>query len=323
MTMQITIKKREQTASVAVDKSFSPALVADWLEYNQAKSPATIKTYNAALKNFFAWLNDNQIAIPNRNDVNKYSEVLCKTKSLRTARLYVTAVKVFARWLSSLGGNRLDFAAGVAAPDLAEENETHAREALELEDAKAVLKSFAGKNDIKSIRDALIIRLMMNCGLRSIEIVRLDATDVHTVQGRHFLRVWGKGRKGKTAKVAISKTIYNQIQDYLNARGSKRIKGEAMFVSTSNRNHGKRLQTQTVSRLAKRTLVDCGFDSSEYTCHSFRHTCASLLLDNTRDIFSVQKLLRHRNPKTTQLYISDKSAKENVSVQILSDLLDS
>ena len=72
MTMQMIVGTSETTAIANVGSSFSPALVADWLDYNKDKSPATIKTYNAALKNFFNWLADNQIVLPKRNDVVEY-----------------------------------------------------------------------------------------------------------------------------------------------------------------------------------------------------------------------------------------------------------
>ena len=63
MTMQMIVGTSETTAIANVGSSFSPALVADWLDYNKDKSPATIKTYNAALKNVFNWLADNQIVV--------------------------------------------------------------------------------------------------------------------------------------------------------------------------------------------------------------------------------------------------------------------
>ena len=204
---------------------------------------------------------------------------------------------------------------------MAEEADVHARESLTLDEARQVLSSFKGK-DVKSLRDKLIMRLMMNCGLRSVEIIRLDATDIERRHGKIFLKIWGKGRAGKTARVEISKTIYNMILDYLNLRGSKRIVGEPMFVATSNRNSGQRLQTQTISRLAKKTFRAVGIDASTITCHSCRHTAATLMLQNGVDVSKVQRILRHKNPATTEIYRHDITAATNDGVQILSNLLD-
>ena len=99
----------------------------------------------------------------------------------------MTAVKVFSKWLASKG-LYLDFAAGVGTPKLDEEAETHSREALTLDEAKTVLNSFKG-TDEKTLRDKLIMRLMLNCGLRSVEVTRLDTTDIEKRHGKTFLRI--------------------------------------------------------------------------------------------------------------------------------------
>lgn len=308
-------------AIIEVGSSFSEDLVADWLAFNADKAEATVRTYGKALQNFFQWLADNNVTAPRRDDVIRYRDQLTATKKISTARLYTTAVKVFSKWLASKG-LYLDFAAGIGTPKLDEEAETHSREALTLTEAKDVLKSFDGKTDEKSLRDKCIMRVMLNCGLRSIEICRLDATDIEKRHGKIYLRVWGKGRKGKTARVEISKTIYTMILDYLNARGSKCVKGEPMFTSTANRNRGQRLQTQSVSRLAKATFRKIGVDSPLVTCHSCRHFTATQLLLEGTDLARVQKLLRHRDASTTATYRHDIEAATDVTVQTLSDLLD-
>lgn len=321
------IAKVEGVKVTSTAKSLSAELLNDWLAYNADKSVATIKTYGKAVTYFLRWLSNNGIVNPQRADVIEYRKSLCATKSVATARLYIAALKVFSRWLAS-NGLYLDFAAGVQAPSLAEDSDTHRREALTLEEAKSVLFSFkvekeGKKKSVKSLRDELIMRLLLNCGLRSIEIVRLDANDIERRHGKIFLRIWGKGRAGKTQRVEISKTIYDMILDYLNARGSKRIAGEPMFVSTANRNRGARLQTQTVSRLAKRVFREVGIDSPSLTCHSCRHFVASQLLLEGVELGKVQKILRHRSVSTTEIYRHDITAANNDGVLILSNLLDS
>lgn len=316
MTMQVM----NQNSAVIVGNSFNESLAADWLAFNADKSAATVKTYDAAIKNFLCWLSDNEIKNPRREDVIAYRQQLCSTKKISTARLYTTAVKVFSKWLAS-NGLYLDFAAGVATPKLDEEAETHSREALTLEEAKAVLNSFKG-SDVKTMRDKLILRLMLNCGLRSIEITRLDTTDIEKRHKKIFLKIWGKGRSGKTSRVEISQNVYMMILDYLNARDAKFTKGEPMFTSTANRNFGQRLQSQSVSKLAKKTFRSVGIDTSTITCHSCRHFCATEMLLQGVDIARVQKILRHRHQSSTQIYRHDLEMKADNSVQIISDLLD-
>lgn len=319
-TKALQVVAVKDTAIEVSGNSFSENLISDWLAFNADKSEATVKTYGKAIEHFFGWLADNNIANPKREDVVEYRKFLCGSKAVSTARLYLTAVKIFSRWLASKGIYS-NFADGVQSPKLVEEADTHSREALTLSEAKAALNSFTG-NDVKSLRDRLILRLMINCGLRSIEVIRLDANDIEKRHGKIFLKIWGKGRAGKTARVEISKAVYNMILDYLNARGSKRKAGEPMFTSTANRNFGQRLQTQTISRLAKCTFRKIGIDSPTVTCHSCRHAAATIMLLAGVDIAKVQKILRHRSATTTEIYRHDVTAANNEGIQVLSDLLD-
>lgn len=319
MTTALTVGTIENEAAVVVN--ISETLVSDWLEYIKDKSAATRKTYAKAIGYFVNWLADNQIERPTRSDVIAYRDEICQSKKPATARLYTVAVKTFSRWVASTG-TYLDFAAGVKAPSLDEEAETHSREALTLDEAKQVLSSFKGKTDEISLRNALIFRIMLNCGLRSVEIVRLDSTDIERRHGKIFLKVWGKGRKGKTARVEISKTVHNQILEYLIARGAKFKADEPMFVSTANRNRGERISTQVVSKMAKATFRKVGIDSEAIVCHSCRHfTCTQLLLEGV-DIARCQRLLRHKSAQVTERYRHDLDRVADNSVLILSNLLD-
>lgn len=325
MTTAMTVATNN-TAGVVVG-NFNEKFAQDWLDFNAGKAAATVRTYGRAIGSFLRWNVEHGIKNPARADVINYRDELCASKAPATARLYVVAVKNLFKWLAA-EGKYLNVADGVALPKLDDdETDCHKREALTLEEAKTVLSSFKGKKTEKDLRDALILRLMLNCGLRSIEIVRLDATDIEKRHGKTgekiFLKVWGKGRKGKTARVEVSKSVYNQILDYLNARGSKRAKGEPMFTSTARRNFGQRLSTKSISRMAKETFRNVGIDSALVSCHSCRHFAATQALLEGVDIARVQRfLMRHKSVETTQVYRHDIERATDNTVQILSDLLD-
>ena len=295
---------------------FSKTIFAEWIKFCDVQT-STQKTYNKAVENFAGYLASNGIEQPTREDIENYREwLLASGYKVSSVRLYLTIVKKFFRYLASkpIYPNVAD---GVKLP--AVETDEHARDALTLEEARQALDSFKG-TDEKTLRDKCVLGLMIGAGLRSVEVVRLDIGDVEKRKGIWFIKVHGKGKRGKTQDVQISPALKKMIDEYLSVR-PKGKKGTALFISTAIRNKGERLQTQSISRLAKRVFKNIGIESDRITCHSCRHTCATLLLDAGVDIRKVQRVLRHRSSSTTEIYSHDLDKFKNNSVQILSNLL--
>lgn len=314
--MQMKVMTIKSNAAVVANTPFSASIVADWIAFCDVQ-PATQKTYDKAVQNFVGYLKSNGIIQPSREDVIAYREwLLAGDYKVSTVRLYLTICKKFFRWLSSrsIYPNVAD---GVKLPAMA--TDEHARDALTLDESKAAIFSFKGTSE-KDLRDKAIMSLMLNCGLRSIEIVRLDFGDLEKRKGQWFIKVHGKARAGKTDSVQISSALKKLIDDYLSVRAGVK-KGTPLFVSTANRNHGARLETQSISRLAKRVFARIGIESDRVTCHSCRHSAATLMLQAGVPIRQVQRVLRHRSATTTEIYSHDLDAFNNQGVQILSNLL--
>ena len=306
----------ETKTAVVANTPFSASVVQDWIAFCDVQA-ATQVTYDKAVKSFVGYLKQIGISKPQREDIISYREWLLKSGyKVSSVRLYMTICKKFFRWLASrmIYPNVAD---GVKLPAMPQDE--HARDALTLDESKAVISSFKGKSE-KDLRDKAIMALMLNLGLRSIEIVRLDVGDLEKRKGQWFIRIHGKARAGKTDSVPMSATLKNLVDEYLNCRaGVKR--GTPLFVSTANRNRGARLETQSISRLAKRVFAKIGIESERVTCHSCRHTAATLMLSAGVPMRQVQKIMRHRSAVTTEIYSHDLDAFNNRGVQILSNLL--
>ncbi len=312
MTNAITISN--ETVNQLSVNCLTENLVADWIKFCDVK-PETQKTYLKSIKQFHLFLAERGVKNPCRDDVIAFRDTLLLNHKVTTVRLYLSAVKLFVRWLASKGfcANFADNVKGVKVPA------THNRDALTLDESKQVLKSFKGK-DVKSLRDKAIMALMLSCGLRSVEVVRLDCGDIERRRGKIFIRVHGKARDGKVDKVQLPPQVYKLIQDYLKLRGKYKA-DEPLFTATSHRNAGQRLETQTISRLAKKSFRNVGIDSPRITCHSCRHSAATNMLIFGVDIAKVQQTLRHRNPVTTQIYRHDLDEFNNDATNIVADML--
>ena len=317
MTMAMTVGTIETTNAVVVaNNPFSKATFADWIKFCDVK-PATQKTYDKAVCNFAGYLMSNNISEPTRDDVISYREwLLANDYKPSSARLYLSIVKKFFGWLSSKG-LYLNVASGVKLPEMPADE--HSRDSLTLEEAKATISSFKGKSE-KELRDRCIMSLMIGAGLRSCEICRLDIGDVEKRRGMWFLKIHGKKRSGKVDSVALSEALKKILDEYLAVR-PERKKSSPMFISTSRRNRGARLETQSISRLAKRVFAKIGIESERITCHSCRHAHATLALQAGVPIREVSKNLRHRSTMTTEIYLHDLDRYNNHSVATVSNLI--
>ena len=92
------------------------------------------------------------------------------------------------------------------------------------------------------------------------------------------------------------------IKDYLDSKG-KYSKAEPLFTSTSNRALGKRITKESLSQILKNRFRDAGYDTPKLTAHSLRHTSNTMLYKSGADLYKVQQHARHKDPKTTEIYI--------------------
>ena len=286
------------TAAITINNDFrSQELVAEWIKFADV-AERTQKNYNGALKQFFKFIAENQIVNPTRDTVIAFRDELLKTQKSSTVQLKMASIKLFFKFLE-LKGIYKNIAVNVKSPKVSID---HKRDALKAEDAKQVINNIDTSSS-KGKRNKAIVTLMMICGLRSCEVVRANIGDLVNTCGKLFLHVHGKNRSDKSDMVAIPAAVENLIRDYLSTRDD--INDDSpLFTSTSNRNHGQRLQTQTISRMTKAAFRANGFNSSRLTCHSCRHTAALTMLMNNVSLLKIQMILRHKQISTTQIYLN-------------------
>lgn len=161
---------------------------------------------------------------------------------------------------------------------------------LSLEESQRLLAAVDGKN---RERDYCIICLFLNCGLRISEIVGLNLSDVR----QDHLRIMGKGSKERM--VYLNEACTEALSDYLLVRSNlAAIDKNALFLS----NRRKRMSTDAVHAMVKKTLKQAGLDPEKYSSHKLRHTAATLMLNNGVDVRTLQEVLGHENLNTTQIY---------------------
>ena len=290
-------------------------LMQDWLNFVDVQ-PTTFTTYQRVLKNFGKYLAENNISELNREIVIGYRDFLLDNLKPSTCRLYVATVKLFVKFLASKGICP-DFTAHFKGVKVV--NSTHSRDALTADEAKEVFHSMQG-SDVKSLRDKAIVGLMLATGLRCVEVTRLDVGDIEKRGKKLCLKVHGKARQGKQDSVILPAQCAALINAYLKTRQNLTA-AEPLFVSTSHRCKGNRLQAQTISRLCKKTLVNAGFDSSRLTAHSFRHAFCTIALVAGVAMREVSMAARHKSIVTTEIYAHDLDALSNRATATVANLI--
>lgn len=144
-------------------------------------------------------------------------------------------------------------------------------------------------------RDVAILELLFATGLRVSEVSGLKAHSVNLSTG--LIKVRGKGNKERIITVC-NKEILHALKAYIGSL-YPRANSEEEYFFTNRLN--KRLSEQSIRFLVKKYAHTAGFERN-ITPHVFRHTFATLLLEQDVDIKYIQHLLGHSSITTTQIY---------------------
>jgi integrase/recombinase XerC len=147
-----------------------------------------------------------------------------------------------------------------------------------------------------ALRDAAVLELLYATGIRVSELCGLSAGSFDL--GRRTVRVLGKGDKERT--VPVGAPALRAVTRWL-AEGrpvlATSASGPAVFLGV----RGGRLDPRTARRIVHQRLRDAG-THRDTGPHGLRHSAATHLLEGGADLRSVQEILGHASPATTQIY---------------------
>ena len=194
------------------------------------------------------------------------------------------------------------------------------------------------KSEVKSVLDNmdderwLVASLLYGSGLRLMECLRLRVQEVD-FQGSEIIVRNGKG--GKDRRTMLPNALINSLQEHLYKvkavhekdladgwgrvslpGGLERKYPNAPFewrwqwvfpqknrwVNAKTKEQGRHHIDETIIQKAVRTAVRRAGLTKHATCHTFRHSFATHLLETGYDIRTVQELLGPNDVKTTMIY---------------------
>jgi integrase/recombinase XerD len=163
-------------------------------------------------------------------------------------------------------------------------------------------------NEPLGIRDRAILEVLYSTGMRRMELIRIKLYDLDRDRGTVIIRQ-GKGKKDRM--IPIGERALAWIDKYLNeVRTSLVLDPDdgTVFLTTYHEPFTKNRLTQLV-----RDYVNAADIGKKGACHLFRHTMATIMLENGADIRFIQQMLGHARLDTTQIYTQ-------VSIRMLKEI---
>ena len=297
--------------------TMTPAdLAKEWADSLDLKA-RTKEAYRKNLGYYLSWLLSTGHKGTSRQDILDYKEHLTSSYEASTVSAYLTAVRVFYSW-ASLAYGVPDIAAGIKG---SKKPLGFRKDPLSIEQIKAILSGIDTEKP-EGLRDYAMLSLMAHTGVRVIEVQRADICDIRQVMGRSVLFVQGKGRDEKDSFVVLSSKVLRAIASYILSRGERLDSEAPLFASASDRNHGERMTTRSISRIVKSRFEAAGVSSEKLTAHGLRHSAVTLALVGGASIQQAQSMARHSNVNTTMIYAHNLDRMEHPAEDSLSRLLD-
>lgn len=141
-------------------------------------------------------------------------------------------------------------------------------------------------------RNLVMLRLMLDTGLRAGEVVALRPEHVDLETGRLLVRE-GKGAKDRT--LWFSDEVGELLKEWM----ERRPESDFLFPTRDGGQLSTRYLRKMVKRLAREADVA---EADRVSPHTLRHTFATDLYRDTKDLRLVQKALGHADISTTQIY---------------------
>jgi len=252
--------------------------------------------YKARIGLYIDFINKHGI---NRNSLLDYRRYLDNRTdySVSTKNKYFTCAKRYTGVLHTAGLIPVDIAKDISGKDLKgfKQDKKHKKDGLTKADInKLTTYLLELEPTTQNLRIKALFALFMYQGLRQIEVIRLDVTDIDIKNGKAFIK--GKGRDDKEP-IHLHPYTTQALDEYLKATNKR---SGALFTSNSNNSLNARLTTRAIRKIVKQILDQLGIDNS---VHGFRHYFTTVMVKHYKgDLLTVAHYTRHKSLEMLQVY---------------------
>lgn len=174
-------------------------------------------------------------------------------------------------------------------------------EVLDQREQKMILSQLEPAISPRLIRNRALIQLLLDTGLRAAEVINLRHRDLDLATGRLWVRN-GKGRKDRG--LWFNGSSRGALLAWLDLKA--RVSCGANFPPAgyffTDLTGKKPICGRWLRKLVNRLADQAGIAKRIHP-HTLRHSFATDLLRDTKNLFLVSKALGHSNISTTQIYL--------------------
>jgi integrase/recombinase XerD len=302
--------RKKETHSDRIEGNMSDplgmgALLRDYLNSLQQRNYAegTILKQRFAMNEFIVWAGERsltRVSEVTRPVLERYQRHLYhqldrhgNRLSFRNQHGRLSSIRSWFKWLARRRHVLYNPASELELPKLGHRLPRHV---LSFREAEEVINGTT-VTDPLGIRDRSILETFYSTGMRRLELINLQVYDVDTDRGVVSIRQ-GKGKKDRV--IPIGKRALAWTEKYRHeVRPSLVVDPNetALYLTRMGEPF-----TVTPMSVLVRAYVDKAGIGKTGSCHLFRHTMATLMLENGADLRFIQAMLGHVKLDTTQIY---------------------
>jgi integrase/recombinase XerD len=274
-------------------------------QYEKNLSPKTLKAYKIDLYQFLQYSNivdEKEIVTLQKETIKHYIQYLFdQTLKEKTIKRKLATLKAFF--------NYLEFDEKIATNPFSKmrlsiKEPKRVPKTIDIKEIKKILSYVykvkkMSKNKLSyqyksTVRDILVLELLFSTGMRVSEICNLELRSFDFKL--NTLKIVGKGNKERTLHI-VDVEVKSILQEYLTLFHDNKHTSSYLLLNRL----GNKISEQSVRFMVKKYQKLVGI-TKHITPHMFRHSFATMLLEEGVDIRYIQHILGHASISTTQIY---------------------
>lgn len=288
-------------------------IIKDYLTFCRSQKrldSKTLKAYSIDLKQFAAFLTPNyvnNVSLINREVLENFIAFLHNSYMPKTVKRKLASLKAFFHFLeyrdfieiNPFNKMQIRFREPLLLP------KTIPLHTIELFLSTIYSSHANAKTDFQkrqTARDIAVIELLFATGMRISELCSLKYKDIDLYD--RVVRIYGKGAKERQLQIC-NDCVISALENYISIYQTTKNDDNYFFINTS----GTRMSEQSVRNMIVKYCNLAGI-SQHITPHMFRHSFATLLLEEDVDIRYIQEMLGHSSINVTEIYTHVSMAKQ-------------